>query len=213
MELTGSSDALRPRFLRLRSPVGRRLAQLLPGLVLFGTAIGFIVAADLGANPWTVLAQGIAERLGVSVGLVVSLIGVTLLALFVPLREPAGPATVLNVLLVGPVVDVVVAAVPDDPQLAVRVVLLAVAPPLLGVATGLYLGSGLGPGPRDGLMTAWARRGVSVGIARTGIELTALTLGWLLGGVVGVGTVYVGVTVGFWVRTFLPRLRIDAPPG
>lgn len=183
----------------------------MPGLVLFGTAIGFIVAADLGANPWTVLAQGVSERLGVSVGAVVSMIGLTLLALFVPLREPAGPATVLNVLIVGPVVDVVVAIVPDDPHLAVRIALLVVAPPLLGVATGLYLGSGLGPGPRDGLMTAWARRGVPVGWARTGIELSALTLGWLLGGVVGVGTIYVGLTVGFWVRTFLPRLQVDAP--
>lgn len=197
------------RFLVLRPPRVRRVLQLLPGLVLFGTAIALMVAAGLGTNPWTVFAQGVAHRTGLSVGTVVALTGLVLLIAFAPLGEPLGLGTVLNVALIGPIIDVVLSVVGGEHGIVVRSVFLGVSPVLLGLASGLYLGAGLGPGPRDGLMTALARRGVPLARARTIIEVTALGVGWVLGGVVGVGTLYFGFTVGFWVRTFLVRLRID----
>lgn len=177
--------------------------------MLFGAAIALMVAAELGTNPWTVFAQGVAARTGLSVGTVVALTGLVLLIAFAPLAEPLGLGTVLNVALIGPIIDVVLSVLGDGHGIVVRSLFLATSPVLLGVASGLYLGAGLGPGPRDGLMTALARRGVPIARARTLIELTVLGVGWLLGGVVGVGTLYFGLTVGFWVRTFLLRLRID----
>ncbi|NNE95263.1 MAG: hypothetical protein HKN24_04475 [Acidimicrobiales bacterium] len=197
--------------MRIQTPKGKRLTQLVPGLVLFGVAIAFTVAADLGTNPWTVFAQGLSERTGASVGTLVMLIGLTILVGFGPLGEPLGLGTLLNVLVIGPVIDLVLHVLGDDHSMPVRILLLAVAPPLLGLASGLYLGAGLGPGPRDGLMTAWARRGASISRARTVIELGVLAVGWILGGVVGIGTLYFGLTVGYWVRVFLSRLQIDRP--
>jgi uncharacterized membrane protein YczE len=202
-------SVLKYRFLVLRSPRLRRMVQLGPGLVLFGCAIALMVAAELGTNPWTVFAQGVAARTGISVGTVVALTGAVIVIGFGPLREPLGLGTVLNVIVIGPVIDVALVVIGDDNSLPARIVFLAVAPVLLGLASGLYLGAGLGPGPRDGLMTSLARRGVPIARARTMIELTALSLGWILGGVVGIGTLYFGLTVGFWVRTFLPPLRVD----
>ncbi len=206
---SGWREFLGFRILRLRTPVVKRIVQLVPGLALFGVAIALMVASDLGTNPWTVFAQGVAERTGASVGTIVALTGLTLLIGFGPLGEPVGLGTLLNVLIIGPIIDIALGVIGEDHGLWTRIVFLAISPPLLGLASGLYLGAGLGPGPRDGLMTAWARRGVPIARARTMIELTALAVGWLLGGVVGIGTIYFGLTVGSWVRTFLGRLQID----
>lgn len=193
----------------MRTPAGLRLSRLLPGLFLFGLALALTVEANLGTNPWTVFHQGASERLGVSIGTMVIVTGAILLLLFRPIREPLGLGTLLNVAVIGPAVDLSLYLIPDLTQMWQRVGALAVSPVLLGLASGLYIGAGLGPGPRDGLMTALERRGVKVSTARLLIETTALTVGWLLGGTVGVGTVYFALSVSFWVRVFLPPLRID----
>lgn len=198
------------RLLPRRPPVGRRLGQLLPGLVLFGIGLAFSIEADLGTNPWTVFHTGAADRIGFSVGTLVILTGLVLLLSFVPFREPLGLGTVLNVAVIGPVVDIALAVIPDLTAMPARLLAIGVAPICIGLASGLYIGAGLGPGPRDGIMTALERRGMKVSIARTIIELTALALGALLGGKVGFGTVYMALTVGIWVQFFLRRLRIDA---
>ncbi|MGI9596399.1 MAG: YczE/YyaS/YitT family protein [Acidimicrobiales bacterium] len=194
---------------RLRAPLARRMARLLPGLFLFGTALALTVEAGFGTNPWTVFHQGAAQRLGLSIGTVVTGTGLLLVLLFRRLREPLGFGTVANAVGVGVSMDVVLWLVPDIQATWLRATALIVAPPLLGLASGLYIGAGLGPGPRDGLMTAFGRRGMTISMARTVIELTALAVGWLLGGVVGIGTVYFGVTVGWFVGLFLDRFRID----
>ncbi|NNF56120.1 MAG: hypothetical protein HKN03_16960 [Acidimicrobiales bacterium] len=193
----------------MRTPAGLRFSRLLPGLFLFGLALALTVEADLGTNPWTVFHQGASERLGVSIGTMVIVTGAILLLLFRPIREPLGLGTLLNVAVIGPAVDLSLYLIPDLTQMWQRIGALAVSPVLLGLASGLYIGAGLGPGPRDGLMTALERRGVKVSTARLLIETTALTVGWLLGGTVGVGTVYFAFSVSFWVRVFLPPLRID----
>ncbi len=198
--------------LPLRNPIPRRLLQLLPGLVLFGVGLALSIEADLGTNPWTVFHTGAADRLGISVGTMVVVTGLVLVLGFIPFKESLGLGTVLNVLVIGPVVDVMLFILPDLTGLFPRILALGVAPICIGLASGLYIGAGLGPGPRDGLMTALSRRGLSVSIARTIVELSALTTGFLLGGKVGLGTLYMGLTVGFWVQLFLKRLRIDAEP-
>lgn len=200
------------RLLAVRPPVPRRLGQLLPGLVLFGVGLALSIEADLGTNPWTVFHTGAADRLSASVGTLVILTGLVLLLSFVPFREPLGLGTVLNVLVIGPVVDITLALIPDLTDMPARLLALAVAPICIGLASGLYIGAGLGPGPRDGLMTALERRGMKVSLARTVVELTALGFGALLGGKVGFGTLYMALTVGIWVQFFLRRLRIDAEP-
>lgn len=197
--------------LPIRAPVVRRLAQLLPGLVVFGVGLGVSIEADLGTNPWTVFHTGASDRLGISVGTMVIITGLAILLLFIPFREPLGLGTVLNVAVIGPIVDLTLAIVPDLTTVPARLVALGIAPILIGLASGLYIGGGLGPGPRDGLMTALERRGAKVSVARTIVELSALAIGALLGGAVGFGTIYMALTVGIWVQFFLRRLRIDPP--
>ncbi len=177
--------------------------------MLFGTALALTVEAGLGTNPWTVFHQGAAQRLGLSIGTVVTVTGLILILLFRRLREPLGLGTVANAVVVGISVDGALFAIPDLDAMWLRVAALAASPALLGLASGLYIGAGLGPGPRDGLMTALERRGMSISSARTLIEITALAVGWVLGGQVGIGTVYFGVTVGWFVRLFIDRFRLD----
>ena len=200
------------RVLALRPPPARRITQLLSGLPLFGIGLALSIEADLGTNPWTVFHTGAAPRLGISIGVMVILTGLVLLLAFIPLKEPLGLGTVLNVALIGPVIDLTLAIIPDLTSMPARVLALGISPICIGLASGLYIGSGLGPGPRDGIMTALERRGLSVSIARTIVELTALTAGFLLGGKVGIGTIYMAFTVGWWVQFFLKRLRIDDTP-
>jgi len=188
--------------------MGQRLLRLFPGLILFGVGMGMAVDATLGVSPWTVFHGGVADLVGLSIGTIVVLTGVAIVLLFRPLNEPLGLGTLGNTLLIGPALDVTRGIIPDTESLWVRWPLLLAAPVVIGLASGLYIGSGLGPGPRDGIMTAISRRGVTTSKARTGIELTALSIGWLLGGDVGFGTVYMALAVGPAVQFFLPMLSI-----
>ena len=185
------------------------MAQLLVGLTLFGISLAWAVEASLGVNPWTVFHEGVADRTGLSLGTIVVLTGVTLLGGLWLLREPLGLGTVLNVAVIGPVIDLTLAIMPDAESLWARVPLLIASPILLGLASGLYLGAGVGPGPRDGLMTAGSRRGIATWKARTTVELTALIVGFFLGGTVGVGTVWIAIAIGPSVQFFLPWFTID----
>jgi uncharacterized membrane protein YczE len=133
------------------------------------------------------------------------------LLLWLPLRQRPGVGTVSNVIVVGLAVDAALAVLPWPDGLALRVVFLLLGVVLNGVATGLYIGAGLGPGPRDGLMTGLARRGHSIRLVRTLIELTVLVTGWLLGGTVGVGTVVYAVCIGPLAQFFIPRLAVPRP--
>jgi uncharacterized membrane protein YczE len=181
------------------------------GLACFGVGIGLMVRADLGLGPWDVLHQGLAERTGTSIGVVTILTGLIVLLLWIPLRERPGLGTVLNVLLIGVVVDVTLAVVDTPDAMWQRVALLVVGVYVFGPGSGWYIGAGLGPGPRDGLMTGIARRGHSVRVVRTGIELAALAIGAALGGSVGIGTVLFAITVGPNVHWHLDRMSL-APP-
>ena len=166
--------------------IGRRLLQLFLGLAVYGFATALMVRSNLGLNPWDVLHQGLDERTSLSFGTVVVLTGIVVLLLWLPLRQRPGVGTVSNVILIGVAADVGLRLIPVGPDLPIRMAMLLAGILLLGIATSAYIGAGLGPGPRDGLMTGLAARtGWPVGAVRTAIELSVLALGWWLGGAVG----------------------------
>lgn len=190
------------------SDLRRRLPRLLLGLLLFGWGLAFMVAADLGLGPWEVFHQGVSFHTPIKIGTVGIITGLVVMLLWIPLRERFGLGTVLNVVLIGIVIDVTLLWLTTPVSTALRWGYLIGGIVAIGVGSGLYIGAGLGPGPRDGLMTALARRGWPIAAVRTGIELTALTGGWLLGGTVGVGTVLFAFGIGPLIQVFLPLLTI-----
>lgn len=193
-------------------PRPRQLTQLLAGLAAAGLGIALVVRSGLGLGPWDVLHQGIAGRIGISMGMVVLGVGVVVLASWVPLRQRVGIGTVLNVIVVGAALDVFLALLPQVHGAGARWSSLLIGVVAVGLGSGLYLGAGLGPGPRDGVMTGLAQRGISVRAARTGIELSALAVGWLLGGTVGIGTLVFALAIGPLVQLFLERYTLAPTP-
>ncbi len=188
----------------------QRAVRLTAGLMLFGLSLALLVRAGLGLDPWDVFSQGVSKRTGLSLGQVTVLSSVLVLACWVPLRQRPGVGTVGNAVVVGPVLDVGLGLIPSPQLVAVRAAFLLVALGGVAVATGLYVGAGWGPGPRDGLMTGLAARGLPIFAARAAIEVTVLLAGWVLGGQVGVGTVLFALAIGPLVARCLPRLQI--PP-
>ncbi|MGH2734437.1 MAG: YczE/YyaS/YitT family protein [Actinomycetota bacterium] len=188
-----------------------RLVRLFVGLIGFGASLAFMVRARLGLGPWDVLHQGIARQTGLRIGWVVIGVSVLVLVLWLPLRQRPGFGTLANALMVGLSLDLTLALLPAPGPLGLRVTWLAVGIIANGAATGLYIGSALGPGPRDGLMTGLARRGYSIRSARTAIELSALGIGWALGGAVGVGTVAYALAIGPLAQYFIPKFTVALP--
>ncbi|WP_151524713.1 YczE/YyaS/YitT family protein [Serinicoccus kebangsaanensis] len=190
--------------------LGRRLPQLLVGLALYGASIGLMVRGVLGNMPWDVLHQGVARHVPLSLGTIIIAVSVLVLLLWVPLRQPPGLGTIANALLVGVAADATLWLVPAGEGWLERGSLMVAGVLLNGVASAMYIGAQLGPGPRDGLMTGLARRtGWSLRLVRTGIEVTVIALGWLLGGVVGVGTVLYALAIGPITQALLPWFTVD----
>jgi uncharacterized membrane protein YczE len=179
------------------------------GLVLFGIGIGLMLRSELGLPPWDVLHQGLAVRFGLTVGIWSILISVLVLFLWLPFRERYGIGTLLNAVIIGVVIDVTAAFVGRPGNIWIAIGMLVTGILVIGLASGLYIGANLGPGPRDGLMTAIARRGLSIRLTRVAIEVLVLVTGILLGGTFGVGTVAFALLIGPIVQFFLPRWTID----
>ena len=187
----------------------RRLVQLFAGLGLYGASMALMLRAGLGLGPWDVFHQGLARHAPLSFGVLVTLTGACVLLLWIPLRQKPGFGTLANVLTIGTAADLTLAVLPPIDGLALRCLSLAAGVVLNGLAGALYIGAGLGPGPRDGLMTGLhARTGWSIRRVRTGIELAVLAAGWLLGGVAGVGTLLYAFAIGPLVQAFLPHVRV-----
>lgn len=191
----------------------RRFAQLATGQILYGVSDAMLVLAGLGLDPWDVLHQGLARHTPIPIGTWSILVGALVLLAWIPLRQRPGVGTVGNVVVIGSVIDIVLAVVPVPHAMVLRWMTLMAGVALNGFATACYIGAGLGPGPRDGLMTGVAARGHSIRVVRTAIEVTVLTAGWLLGGTVGIGTLLYAVSIGPMVHLLLPRLRLAARPG
>ena len=189
-----------------------RLASLALGLALFGAGEGLVVESALGNSPWTVFAEGLAHQTPLTVGAATIVISFAILLLWIPLRQLPGLGTVANAIVIGLAIDVTLWAVPDGASAAVEVVELAGGIALVAIGSAFYLGSHLGPGPRDGLMTGLHRRtGRPVGLVRGAIELTALAAGVVLGGTFGVGTIAFALTIGPAVALALRAARVPDP--
>jgi uncharacterized membrane protein YczE len=191
---------------RVTSPVAAlvRAGALLLGLAGYGFSMALMIKASLGLDPWDVFHQGLAKHTGLSFGTVTAIVGVAVLLAWIPLRNRPGIGTVANVIVIAVVVDASIAILASPSALWLRIVLMIGAVVLNAISTVLYIGAGLGPGPRDGLMTGLvARTGLSVRLVRTSIEVTVLTVGWLLGGAVGVGTLVYAFGIGPMVQLVL----------
>lgn len=191
---------------------GKRLPQLMAGLVFYGTSMAMQTRSGLGLNPWDVLHEGLSDRSGLTFGTVTAAVAVVVLLAWIPLRQHPGVGTVANVVVIAVTVDLVRAVLPPPEGLPWQISMLVAAVVLNGLATAAYVGARLGPGPRDGLMTGLARRtGWSIRLVRTGIEVSALAAGWVLGGTVGVGTVLYALAIGPLTQLFLPAVSWRPP--
>jgi uncharacterized membrane protein YczE len=167
------------------------------GLSVFGAGEALLVASDLGNSPWTVFAQGLARQTGLSIGAATVVTSAGVLLLWIPLRQRPGLGTLMNAVWIGLAIDVTLGLLPDSMPLGVRALLVPGGIGLVGLGSGFYLTSRLGPGPRDGLMTGLHRRsGLSLRVVRACIEVSAVTVGFVLGGTVGIGTVAFALLIG-----------------
>jgi uncharacterized membrane protein YczE len=181
-----------------------RLAVLFVGLAGYGFSMALMVRAGLGLDPWDVFHQGLARHTGMTIGVASAVTGVAVLLAWIPMRNRPGVGTIANVVVIAVTVDAALAVLPAFESLPARTVAMLGAVALNAISTVLYIGAGLGPGPRDGLMTGLvARTGLSVRLVRTTIEATVLTVGWLLGGTVGIGTVVYAFGIGPLVQLIL----------
>jgi len=190
----------------------RRITQLLIGLAMYGISLAMFIRAGLGLDPWDVFHQGVSEKTGFSIGVVVIAVSFLVLLLWIPLRQMPGFGTLANAVLVGVFADLGLWLIPEFSHLGGQIAMLAGAVILNGIASACYIGARLGPGARDGLMTGLVRRtGWSVRLVRTGIEVVVLAVGFLLGGSVGVGTVVYALAIGPIVQVLLPKFMVPEP--
>ena len=220
LETFGDAAPRRVRELARLGPVAqlragrlpRRLSQLALGLALYGLTLGMMIRATLGNAPWDVLHQGMAMHLPISIGQAVIVMSLVVLLFWIPLRELPGLGTVANSFAVGLTADLTLSLLDAPEALWERSLLMVGGIVLNALATALYIGSQFGPGPRDGLMTGLHRRtGVSIRTVRTGLEVGVVAIGWLLGGVVGIGTVLYALAIGPLVQVMLPRCIVELP--
>ena len=182
--------------------------RLIFGLVLFGFGLGLVVLGDFGVSPWEVFHQGISRRTPLSIGITIIFVGIIILLFLFLLKEPMGVGTIANVLIIGLVVDLTLSLFGEISNIFPRVIATLFGPIFVALGSGFYIGTRLGPGPRDGLMTAFNRRGVAIWKARTLIEGSCVVAGLILGGTIGWGTVWFLLSVGPSVQFFLQRLEV-----
>jgi len=194
-------------------PFWARFVQLIVGLLLYGLSAALLVRGDLGLDPWDVFHQGLARATNMAIGTWIILVSGAVLLLWIPLRQRPGIGTLCNAVLIGLTLNVVLEVLPVPHSLVVRWACLLGGILLCGLATGLYIGAALGPGPRDGLMVGLANRGHSIRMVRTGIELSVLVIGFFLGGTVGIGTVLFAVSIGPLAHVTIPAFARTPAPG
>ena len=187
-----------------------RLVRLVAGLLLYGVAMALMIRGNIGASPWDVFAQGVSRTTQISFGMCTIIISGVVLLLWIPLKQRPGVGTIANALLVGAFADVGLFLIPEAHHWALQVLTFSSGLCLIAFATALYIGAGLGPGPRDGLMTGLVRvSGKPVWLIRTGLEFSVVVIGFLLGGVVGAGTAAFALGVGPLTQVTLRWLHVD----
>lgn len=193
----------------LRDRPTQRILRCVGGLTLFGTGVALQKQGLMGLAPWDVFHEGFSEVIDLPFGRALVLTSFLVLFLWIPLRQRVGVGTFLNAVQIGIVADIVIALVPEQTSYWTRIPFMIVGILLVGVGSGFYIGAGLGPGPRDGLMTGLAARGWAISRARTAVEITVLLIGWMLGGTVGIGTLAFALSIGPIVGRTIPRLKMQ----
>ncbi|WP_312624720.1 hypothetical protein [Scandinavium sp.] len=187
----------------------RRLLQLYVGLCLYGVSIAMYIRAGLGVDPWDVFHLGVSRQLSADFGTVMIVTGALVLLLWIPIRQRPGLGTISNVIVLGLAANATLSVLGTPDSLWLKSGLLIAAVVLNALATGMYIGAGFGPGPRDGLMTGiHARTGWSIRAIRTTIEVTVLVIGYFLGGSVGVGTLVYALAIGPLIQLCLPWFQV-----
>jgi uncharacterized membrane protein YczE len=193
-------------------PFWRRFISVIIGLPMYGLAVAIMIQAGIGLEPWGVFHQALSNLSGISYGNVAIIVGAVVLLLWIPLRQKLGLGTAMNVIIIGVSVDLFLPITPVASNFWWGLLEFSIGIFLNGVAIALYVGGGLGPGPRDGLMTGLVNRfDKPVWLVRTSIEIVVLTLGWILGGPVGLGTVYYALTIGPVAHLLMPWFALDKP--
>lgn len=190
-----------------------KLARCITGLAFFGFGISLFLRANLGLAPWDIFHKGLSKKLDMSIGLVIVGVGILLLLLWIPLRQRPGVGTILNALEIGFVVNLTKPLIGEPDQLIIRALMVVAGVLVIGLGSALYIGAGLGSGPRDGLMLGLSKysikgRQISIRVARTAVELTVMVAGLLLGGSIGVGTLIFMFGIGPLVQLILPRFEM-----
>jgi len=187
-----------------------RLLRLTLGLFMFGFGTALMLRAELGTDPWTVFAEGISAVTGLTIGLVTVFVGLAVLLLWIPLKQRPGLGTIANALLIGPFMELGLYLIDTPPSLPLRTIFFSTGLLMIALGSGWYIGTGLGPGPRDGLMTGLHRTfGWPLWVSRTSIEVTVVVSGWLLGGTVGIGTVAFAILIGPLVQPAVKALGMS----
>ena len=183
----------------------KRLPKCFFGLFLCGIGLAFTIEAKLGLNPWDVFHDGFSQLINVRIGFAGVITGFIVLLGWIPLKQKPFLGTILNILTIGNVLDLTMYFIPTPQEIWIRHIYLYFGTVLFAMGVGIYIGSGLGPGPRDGIMTGIAKRGPSVRATRIGIDFTAFLTGVLLGGSYGYGTIFMVIVVGPIVQFSLKR--------
>ena len=193
----------------------QRFILLNIGLIVFGFALALMLEARLGLGPWDILHQGISIRTDISsqifgknidltsVGMISIIVGAVIMILWLPLKERPGIGTIINVIVIGIMIDVWMFVLPNTNNLIIRFLMILIAPILVALGTILYIGAEMGPGPRDGLMTGLAKRGIPIAVARTSMESIVLIAGFILGGNIGIGTIWFAFSIGPFIQLII----------
>ena len=182
----------------------KRWGQYFIGMTLLGVGIGLSVNCKLGLGPWGVFHEGLSMRLGITYGLALIVTGLVILSLWIPLKQKVNIGTVINILWLGMVVDIAMDNIETPEKLYLRIFCVAIAIVLIGTGTSIYVGAGISTGPRDGIMVGLEEKGIKIGVARTIIEVFALSSGWIMGGTVGFASPFMALLIGPTVQIVLP---------
>ena len=190
-----------------------KLARCITGLAFFGFGIALFLRANLGLAPWDIFHKGLSKKLDISIGLVIVGVGLLLLLLWIPLRQRPGVGTILNAIEIGLVVNLTKPLIGEPDQLIIRALMVIAGVLVIGLGSALYIGAGLGSGPRDGLMLGLSKRSIagrqiSIRVARTVVEISVMVAGLFLGGSIGIGTLIFMFGIGPLVQLILPRFEM-----
>jgi len=187
-----------------------RIVRMLIGLVLYSVGIAATIKANIGYAPWDVFHAGLSNTFGLSIGIIAIIVGIVLLVIVTLLGEKAGLGTILNIVLIGLMLDIFLKIIPVADSLIIGILLLVAGLFIISLGSYFYIGSGFGAGPRDNLMVVLKRKTkIPVGLGRSLIELTVTIIGWLLGGMVGPGTIISVIGIGFCIQLTFKILRFD----